>query len=896
MAEPLAGRDPAEQAVAVPATTRGTEPGRAKGWGQPVPAAWTGLLAGFVAGVAIQLTQADLSAAGVYRLVLAAGLAGLVFVPWRARPGHRGRPGKWRVRAGGCLVLMVVCAMLAGFSTTGLRALHFQRTALDPALEGRDLRVSGEVLAMPQAGEEGLRFRLAVESAMLDGRAVSLPPRIELGWYAGFGARDAAAGDADLSALQLQRQPQTLRAGERWEMPVRLKAPHGNSNPHGFDYELWLWEQGVQATGYVRAGQRDEPPRRLSDSWRHPVERARQSVRDAIFGAVPDKARAGVLAALVTGDQNAIERAGWDVFRATGVAHLVSISGLHITMFYWLAMRLIAGLWRRSVRLTPRWCLAVPAVTAGAWGGLLLAGLYALFSGWGVPAQRTVWMLATILLRAGGRQWPWHATWLFAMAVVAALDPWSLLQAGFWLSFVAVGVLFAAGTDASPARGAAAACADGEQPAWARPCWPRLAGRIPPWLARWLSALWRAGREQWIVTLALTPLSLLLFNQVSVVGLPANAVAIPAITLVVTPLAMLGVLWPPFWSAAAAAVGWLTAFLQWLAGWPWAVAGVAAAPLVCAVAGVAGGLLLALRLPRHCRALGVPLLLPVLFWQAPRSPAGQFELLAADIGQGNAVIVRTAAHSLLYDAGPRFSTESDAGHRVLAPLLRALDERLDLVVVSHRDNDHIGGAASVLAMQPQAGLLSSIEAGHALQAVRPARRCEAGQRWQWDGVDFEIVHPPAAAYAVAARPNALSCVLRIASHGAANSAASAVSAVALLAGDIELAQEQRLLGEPRLKADFLLVPHHGSKTSSSAPFLDAVRPRIALAQAGYRNRFGHPVDSVMQRYRERGAAVFQSPSCGAAFWRSDRPQTLACQRVLGLRYWHHRPPDPPYPP
>ncbi len=229
-------------------------------------------------------------------------------------------------------------AALLGFGSAGWRAGAFQAGALDPALEGRDIEVTGSVPAMPQPGEDGLRFRLDVDSARLDGRTVTLPPQILLGWYSGFAGREArspaqSVQDADPfeAALALQRQPQPLRAGERWRMTVRLKAPHGNSNPHGFDYELWLWEQGIQATGYVRAGANDAPPARLSSSWQHPIEQARQAVRDAIFERVSDRQWAGVIAALVVGDQNAIERADWDVFRATGVAHLMSISGLHIT-------------------------------------------------------------------------------------------------------------------------------------------------------------------------------------------------------------------------------------------------------------------------------------------------------------------------------------------------------------------------------------------------------------------------------------------------------------------------------------------------------------------------------------------------------------------------------------
>jgi competence protein ComEC len=501
--------------------------------------------------------------------------------------------------------------------------------------------------------------------------------------------------------------------------------------------------------------------------------------------------------------------------------------------------------------------------------------LYALFSGWGVPAQRTIWMLATVvLLRQNAKQWPWPVIWALAMAVVLLLDPWALLQAGFWLSFVAVGVLFATDSGAHAPR------------------IERAAGRFDQKSGSLAVANAKSGaaasvlamlREQWIVTLALTPLSLLLFNQVSLVGLLANAVAIPWVTLLVTPLAMLGVVLPPVWDGAAWCVNLLTVFLQWLSSWPLATVSVAAAPLWCAAAGVAGGLLLALRLPWHWRALGVPLMLPILLWQPLRPAAGEFDVLGADVGQGNALVVRTTRHSLVYDSGPRFSRESDAGHRVLVPLLRAMGERIDMLMLSHRDLDHIGGAAAVLAMQPQARLLSSIEDSHELQAIRKSSRCVAGDHWTWDGVGFEVLHPPAADYAVSAKPNAMSCVLRIAG----------ATGIALLAGDVEAAQEIRLASDAamaaKLRADFLLIPHHGSKTSSSVPFLEAVKPRIALAQAGYRNRFGHPAVSVMDRYRERGITVVGSSGCGAANWRSDAPESVACQRQQSLRYWHHQP-------
>jgi competence protein ComEC len=854
------------------------------------PVRITGLaFCGSVAGAALQLQQPGLHPGWIYAVLLAA----CVFVAacctrLAAAPLSR---------AAAALLL----ALLAGFALTGLRAVIFQAGALSPALEGRDIEVTGRVLAMPQRYDDGLRFRFAVESARLDGVAVRLPPRIYLGWYAGFGFREPAAGaggpdnpeagGSPAAALALQRQPPSLRAGERWQMTVRLKAPHGNSNPHGFDYELWLWEQGLQATGYVRSGPRDPVPRLLADSWRHPVERARQSLRDAVYARVDDRQLAGVVAALLVGDQNAIERADWDVFRLTGVAHLMSISGVHITMFAWLAALAVGGLWRGSTRWTPALCLALPAGRAGAWGGLLLAAAYALLSGWGVPAQRTVWMLATVvLLRQSGKRWPWPQVWLLAMAVVVALDPWALLQAGFWLSFVAVGVLFAAGRDVREGDGvddnAINSGASDARPmgAGGQKTHPFSAGGAlwPKGLMLAAGAVLRAAREQWIVTLALAPLSLLLFNQLSLVGLVANGLAIPWVTLVVTPLTMLGVLWAPLWEAAAAAVAGLLVFLQWLAGWPLASISVAAAPLWCAAAGVAGGLLLAMRLPWHWRVLGVPLMLPVLLWQPLRPAPGQFELVAADVGQGNALIVRTAGHTLVYDSGPRFSRESDAGHRVLVPLLRALGDKVDTLMLSHRDIDHIGGAPAVLSMHPEAVLISSVEETHPLQALRPSRRCMAGQRWSWDGVDFEVIHPFEGDYGMPQKSNAMSCVLRI-SNGAL---------AALLAGDIELAQEQRLVASGvDLRSDVLLMPHHGSKTSSSPAFLDAVQPRLALVQAGYRNRFGHPAPPVLERYRERAIRVWTSTACGAATWSSGQPDLVTCQRQTGLRYWHHRSSD-----
>jgi competence protein ComEC len=486
---------------------------------------------------------------------------------------------------------------------------------------------------------------------------------------------------------------------------------------------------------------------------------------------------------------------------------------------------------------------------------VLAASAYALFAGWGVPAQRTVLMLAVVaLLRSSGARWPWPVVWLAACVSVVVWDPWALLQAGFWLSFVAVGILFATerGADSATSTGAS--------------------GRFSSLM-----------REQWLITLGLAPLAIVLFGQVSVVGLLANLLAVPWVSFVLTPLSMLGVLWPAVWDIATLAATVMHAVLAAMAQWPLAVLGWPRPPLGIGIAACLGAGLLVLPWSWRMRTLGVPLLLPLLLWHPEVPVSGEFSLLAADVGQGNAVVVRTRYHTLVFDAGPRYGLETDAGHRVLVPLLQSLQWAPDTLVLSHRDTDHVGGAAALLGFFPHTALLSSLEPQHPLLQLRANTRCEAGQRWQWDGVDFAVLHPLVGDYASqpAPAPNALSCVLRI-SNG---------RHTALLAGDIEARQEERLVkDETHLQADVLLVPHHGSKTSSSEALLQAVAPRFAWVQSGYRNRFGHPAPPVVQRYLDHGISVQDSPHCGAMHWRSDRPETVQCERNRQRRYWRHMAP------
>ncbi len=788
-----------------------------------------------------------------------------------------------------------MAAALLAFGTTGWRAAHYQSQQLQGALEGRDVVVVGTVADLPQWSADGTRFALAVDQATLNGEPVPMPQRIALGWYVKRAWGQSVAPAAEMgSALPSPDEPAATQdatnpsppprctlcvyPGERWRMTVRLKQPHGNRNPFGFDYELWLWEQGVGGAGYVRDGEKDTPAQRLASAGWYDLPAMRDAlrlrVREAVYqqvapsgaglasDAAPDRGaasrqrQAGVIAALLMGDQSAIERSDWDVFRVTGVAHLMSISGLHITLFAWLAGAIVGGLWRSTSRWRWPLCLWWPAPHAALWGGVALAAAHAWFSGWGVPAQRTVIMLLVVAaLRSRGRQWPWHAVWALAAVAVLARDPWALMQAGFWLSFVAVAVLFATGRPRHNMHG--------------------------NWLVQLRRSMAKFVHAQWVVLLALSPLTLLLFGQVSLVGFFANAVAVPVVTLLITPLAMLGVLWPPLWQLAAIAVDVLMLCLQWMAALPWANHRAAVAPLWVGVAGLLGGVMLALRLPMPLRLAGALGLLPLVLWQAPRPVHGQFDLLAADIGQGSAVLVRTQRHSLLFDAGPQYSAQSDAGQRVLLPLLAALDERPDWLVLSHHDTDHVGGAAALIAQQPDMQVLGAIEDGHPLHQLRPIMRCAAGQTWQWDGVDFEVLHPLAQDYAAGNKTNAMSCVLRI-SNGTRS---------ALLTGDAESAQEQAIVARQfaagaSLQADLLVAGHHGSKTSSSAVWLDAVKPRWTLIQQGYRNRYHHPHPTVLQRLRQAGSQIVQSDTCGAAWWTSAT-NGVTCEREEHRRYWQH---------
>ncbi|QOL49032.1 DNA internalization-related competence protein ComEC/Rec2 [Massilia litorea] len=773
---------------------------------------------GFVAGAAFLQTRAALPAAWQIAACLCASLALLLAL-------------RGPVRA-------TVAGALAGFAWAAIVAHLTLAPRLDKADEGRDIEIVGTVARLPHDFGQGVRFQFAVGQVMTTNAKV--PPMLALSWYR-----------AGSEALQ-------LHPGERWRLTVRLQRPHGNANPHGFDYEAWLLGQGIRATGYVRTA----PGNRRLDAFvvtpGHLVERCRDILRARILAALEGKPYAAVIVALVVGDQRGIEQPDWDVFNRTGVSHLVAISGLHITMVAGLAALALSFLWRRSFFTNAQLPLLLPAQKVAALSGACAALVYVLLAGFGVPAQRTLYMLAVVAAALWmGRLTSVTHILCLALGLVVLLDPWAVLWPGFWLSFGAVGVILYAGL-----------------------------GRLDESSAGWRATLALAARTQYAVTLGLVPLTLLLFSQVSLVGPIANAFAIPVVSFVVTPLALLGSLLPaplagPVLWCAHRVLEWLAAALGWLATLPLAVWSAPAPPPWLFVLALAGtGWMLAPRGWPH-RWAGAAAWLPLFLLQPTHPAPGRFAVTAFDVGQGMALLVETSGHRLLYDTGPQYAPGQDAGGRVILPYLRARGiKHLDTVVVSHSDVDHVGGALTLLEALAVDRVSSSLGEGHrVVHAARRHERCVAGQRWEWDGVVFEMLQPAPASYAdTELKANARSCTLRIEARGRA----------LLLAGDIEAVQEAALVSqEPdKLRADVLLAPHHGSGTSSTPAFLEAVGPSIGIFQVGYRNRYRHPKKEVFERYGDLHIRRLRTDESGAITL-DFGPQVGAEEyRRQYARYWY----------
>ncbi len=770
-----------------------------------------------------------------------------------------------RICAPGARIAACLAAALLGYDYAAWVAHQRLADELSFADEGRDIHITGIVAGLPTRIERGLRFAFEVER--VETPQVHVPRLIALSWY---------------------QNPDGVRPAQRWRMTVKLRRPHGTFNPAGFDSELWMLEQGVRATGYVRDGGGHPRPSCLQDAvWRLDpmIDRARDNLRERLQRLLQGQRYGGVIIALVMGDQGLIAQTDWTLFNRTGISHLVSISGLHITMIAALVALAAGAFWRQSHRLLALSPVQTVRAIAGACGALG----YCLLAGWGVPAQRTFVMLATVaaalLLRL---QLSAAAVLSTAAAVVCLWDPWAVTATGFWLSFGAVASIFLV------CHGRVAD-ASGSEPA--DNAQHGRVGRLRAWRVRVASLLHEATRVQAAVTIGLVPLTLVLFQQVSLISPIANAIAIPLVSYLVTPLALLGALFcclgEPMLTIAQGLLQAsdvlfeiLARILSWLVQLPYAWVGFAAPPLwAIAVAGTGIWWLLA---PAGwpLRWVGAAWLVPAFVMPPERPEPGGLWLSALDVGQGMALVLETTDATLVFDTGPKVSEDADAGARVIVPYLRARGiDRVAMLVVSHLDSDHSGGARSLIGTLAVERVLTSIDPEHpVLEAARDVQRCQAGQRAALGTLELTVLNPPAALYdRPRATTNEKSCVILV-QIGATR---------ALLTGDVPSREEAAMVAAfgSSLRAQLLVAPHHGSKTSSSEVFVDAVAPRWVSVQAGYRSRFGHPHPDVITRYARHKVQIVRSDWSGAARWRFGPDGSVALEqwRLDHARYWLNQP-------
>ncbi len=608
--------------------------------------------------------------------------------------------------------------------------------------------------------------------------------------------------------------PTDITAGQRWQLSVKLKPPHGLSNPGGFNYERWLFQQRIVATGYVKHVSSNK---QISAAPFYSINALRQRLANNLANLLPQSQYIGLIQGLSTGIKSEISTQQWHVLRATGTSHLLAISGLHIGLLAAIGFWVCRALWSlRSANL-----LLLPATHAGAIGGFISALFYAALAGFAIPTQRALIMLAVLLVAILIKRTtsPSHIL-ATSLLIISILDPISILSAGLWLSFSAVAIILLISQ-----------------------------GRYP------------APRYQWlkihiVLAFALSPLLFMFFSKASLIAPIANIIAVPFISILIVPLTLMAscisFLLPTvsqrLLQLADVLIHYCWYILTFLSNLPYSEVAITPLSKFHWFAVILGICLLVAPRGFPAKWLGILGLLPLFFVKPYKPEPNEFWFTLLDVGQGLSAVIQTHRHTLLFDAGPKFGTQSDTGKTVVIPFLRRQGiSHIDTFIVSHGDNDHIGGAKSVLDELPIDSLLTSVP-----HHFNQADHCYSGTSWHWDGVTFEIIHPHQTDQL---NSNNNSCVLKV----------SVANKSVLLTGDIEVQAEQLLIKRynSQLASTLLIAPHHGSNTSSSLAFIHHINPEIVFFPTGFTNRFGFPASKVVKRYDEQGIVMMSTADLGA---------------------------------
>lgn len=719
---------------------------------------------------------------------------------------------------------------MLGFSWMLIHCQRHQVKMLPEESQNQALILIGHVASVPEYQETSAVFEFEVEQVSPK-NAWGKPGKIRLQWI-----------DAPETLSNI------LHVGDEWQFIAKLKRPRSYANPGSFDKEHHFFHQRLLAEGYLL----DEPLPKLlrSSTFVKPIARMRELLNQRINASLEDNPYRGMITALVVGVRDNITVAQWEVLRDTGTVHLMAIAGLHIGFVSAVAFFLLGFIWRRL----PLVFLRFPAPLVASLGALIFAVIYALLAGFSIPTQRAVVMIAVlmsgILTRRLLSSW---RSFSLAMLIVLLIDPFSTLSRGFWLSFGAVFVILYG-----------------------------LRGRINT-QGRW----WRWGRIQWVLFLGLIPLTLATFQQASIIAPLANFIAVPWVGFLVIPLSLMGavlsLIYAPlavvFLELAAWLLSLLWPILEYLSAMPGATWENAQLNTFALLSSGIGVLLILAPKGLPGRGFAPVFLLPLILIKAPSIAYHQAQFTVLDVGQGLAAVIETAHHVLLYDTGPKMNEHVDTGERIVLPYLATRGiKKIDTVVISHGDNDHVGGLGSIIEKLPVRQILTSEMAKLPVNARGiNIKHCHAGQSWEWDGVKFEMLHP---SFLLKAKRNDYSCVLRVQTG----------DKTILLTGDIEAKSEEDLVERygRKLQSDILLVPHHGSKTSSTLNFIQTVNPSFAVIPVGYRNQYGHPRPEVVERYQKLGITLLDTVHFGAISFRLAPNNVQLPQSFLkeNRHFWH----------